>query len=51
MGKHFIEFDYTPDQDCNAVLPLQIMYDAQLGSLSKPKLDPFKSSLVIQRRK
>jgi len=27
MGKHFIEFDYTPDQDCNAVLPLQIMYD------------------------
>jgi len=28
MGKHFIEFDYTPDQDCNSVLPVQILYDA-----------------------
>merc|ERR1712228_662523 len=28
MGKHFIEFDYTPDQDCNSVLPVQILYDS-----------------------
>ena len=25
MGDHFIQFDYTPDQDCQLVLPLQVL--------------------------
>ena len=24
MGDHFIQFDYTPDQDCQLILPLQV---------------------------
>ena len=24
MGDHYFQFDYTPDQDCQAVLPLQV---------------------------
>ena len=24
MGDHFLQFDYTPDQDCTSVLPLQV---------------------------
>ena len=27
MGDHYLQFDYTPDQDCNTVLPLQLLYD------------------------
>jgi len=27
MGTHYMEFDYTPDQGCDAVLPIQLMYD------------------------
>jgi len=27
MGDHYLKFDYTPDQDCDSVLPFQIMYD------------------------
>lgn len=27
MGDHFIQFDYTPDQDCQLVLPLQLLFD------------------------
>ena len=27
MGDHYLQFDYTPDQDCNSVLPFQILYD------------------------
>jgi len=27
MGDHYLGFDYTPDQDCDSVLPLQILYD------------------------
>ena len=26
MGKHIIGFNYDPDQDCNKVMPLQILY-------------------------
>jgi len=26
MGDHYLQFDYTPGQDCNAVLPFQILY-------------------------
>ena len=25
MGDHFLQFDYTPDQDCTSVLPLQVI--------------------------
>ena len=25
MGDHFLQFDYTPDQDCTSVLPLQVL--------------------------
>ena len=24
MGDHYFQFDYTPDQDCQTVLPLQV---------------------------
>ena len=24
MGDHFLQFDYSPDQDCQSVLPLQV---------------------------
>jgi len=27
MGDHFIQFDYTPDQDCQLILPLQLLFD------------------------
>ena len=27
MGDHYLQFDYTPDQDCNSVMPFQILYD------------------------
>lgn len=27
MGDHYLQFDYTPEQDCNSVLPFQILYD------------------------
>jgi len=30
MGTHYMEFDYTPDQDCESVLPLQILYDDEV---------------------
>ena len=26
MGSHFIQFDFTPDQDCMMVLPLQVTF-------------------------
>jgi hypothetical protein len=32
MGKHFIGFKYDPDQDCDKVMPLQILYhESQLS--------------------
>ena len=36
MGDHFIQFDYTPDQDCQLILPLQV--DKHLDSLRSVKL-------------
>merc|ERR1711915_66325 len=27
MGDHFIQFDYTSDEDCQALLPLQLLFD------------------------
>merc|ERR1711978_10575 len=27
MGDHYLQFDYTPDQACDSVLPFQILYD------------------------
>ena len=27
MGDHYIQYNYTPDQDCAAVLPIQVLYD------------------------
>lgn len=27
MGDHYMQFDYTPDQACDAPLPVQILYD------------------------
>jgi len=27
MGEHYHQFDYTPDQACDSVLPLQILYN------------------------
>jgi len=27
MGTHYMEFNYEIDQDCNAILPVQILYD------------------------
>jgi len=27
MGDHYLGFDYTPEQDCDTVLPVQILYD------------------------
>jgi hypothetical protein len=27
MGDHYLQFDYTPDQSCESVLPFQILYD------------------------
>merc|ERR1712027_27815 len=27
MGDHFLQFDYSPDQDCQTVLPLQLLFD------------------------
>jgi len=27
MGDHFIQFDYTPEQDCQLILPLQLLFD------------------------
>ena len=30
MGDHFLQFDYTPDQDCTSVLPLQVIRHSML---------------------
>jgi len=27
MGIHYLTFDYTPDQDCDTVMPFQVLYD------------------------
>ena len=27
MGEHYLQFDYTPSQACDSVLPFQILYD------------------------
>jgi len=27
MGDHYLQFDYTPEQACDSVLPFQILYD------------------------
>merc|ERR1712243_395998 len=33
MGDHYLGFDHTPEQDCDTVLPVQILYDeSSLGS-------------------
>jgi len=34
MGDHFFQFDYTPEQDCQTVLPLQLLYDDNYGGIS-----------------
>lgn len=33
MGDHWLQFDYSPDQDCQSILPLQLLYDDNLGGI------------------
>ena len=30
MGDHFIQFDYTSEQDCQMVLPLQVCLNSMI---------------------